>query len=92
VPTHGPLVRTPYYFLGPRPYREAECAAYIRREHARGRDLCDILGDPYLRRFARGTVDTVLERPELIRALCEDVAAGVRSARPAPPPGHPRVE
>jgi hypothetical protein len=70
-----PLDRTPFYFLGPRPYREAELAAHIHREHRRGRSLEEILRDPYLDRCGgRAVVRAVLRRPELIRALGRDVA------------------
>jgi hypothetical protein len=81
VPTRwgGPLAGTPFYFLGPRPYREAELAAHIRREHARGRRLTEILGDPYIdRRGGQAVLRTVLERPSLIRALGHDVVEAIR--------------
>jgi hypothetical protein len=74
----GALARTPFYFfIGPRPYREAELAAYIRRHHRRGRRLAEILDDPYLRN--RGALlRAVLGNPTLIRALGEDVAEAIR--------------
>lgn len=75
----GPLARTPYFFLGPRPYVEAEYAAHIRREHARGRDLSEILSDRRLKPLAgRGVLRAVLVRPALIRAIGEDVAEAIR--------------
>jgi hypothetical protein len=40
----------PYLFLGRRPFREARLRAYLLREHAAGRPLSEILGDPYVRR------------------------------------------
>jgi hypothetical protein len=40
----------PYLFLGRRPFREARLRAYIVRQHAAGRPLHDILGDPYIAR------------------------------------------
>jgi len=74
-----PLARTPYYFIGPRPYREAELAAYIRREHRRGRRLAEILDDPYVHnRGGRALLETVLGSPDLIRALGQDVADAIR--------------
>jgi hypothetical protein len=73
-----PLARTPYFFIGPRPYREAELAAYIRREHRRGRHLTDILDDPYLDRRSEALVRAVLRHPSLIRALREDVVDAIR--------------
>ena len=74
-----PLARTPYYFIGPRPYREAELAAYIRREHRRGRRLTEILDDPYVHnRGGRALLETVMGNPGLIRSLGEDVADAIR--------------
>jgi hypothetical protein len=74
-----PLLSTPYFFIGPRPYREAELAAYVRREHRRGRDVADILKDPCLaRRGGETMLRAVLSRPGLIRALKEDVVEAIR--------------
>jgi hypothetical protein len=70
MPTDGPLAGTPYFFLGRYPDREAEVAAYIRREHGRGRRLSEILEDAYVKRCgSRGVLRAVLRRPDLIRAL-----------------------
>jgi hypothetical protein len=72
------IARTPFYFIGPRLHREAELAAYIHREHRRGRDLKEILGD---RRVAgcgsEALVRAVLGRPSLIRALGRDVTEAI---------------
>jgi hypothetical protein len=74
-----PLERTPFYFIGPRPYREAEVAAYIRREHRRGRRLAEIVNDPYIdRRGGRSLLQAALGRPSLIRALGQDVCDAIR--------------
>jgi hypothetical protein len=79
VMTGWPLARTPYYFIGPRPLREAELAAYIRREHRRGRRLAEVLDDPYIHnRGGRALLQAVLGSPALIRALGEDVADAIR--------------
>jgi hypothetical protein len=97
LPGGGPLERTPFFFIGPRPYREAELAAHIIREHGRGRDLDQILNDPYLeRRGGRALVRAVLRRPDLIRALGRDVADAIvrhrdeltRGTGSAPPGPH----
>jgi hypothetical protein len=75
----GPLVRTPFYFVGPRPYREAELAAYIRRQHQRGRRLDAILNDPYVACCGGPSVArAVLRRPELVRALGRDSTEAIR--------------
>jgi hypothetical protein len=74
-----PIERTPFYFLGPWPLREAELAAYIRREHRRGRRLAEIVDDPYVHnRGGRALLQAVLGSPTLIRALGEDVAEAIR--------------
>jgi hypothetical protein len=56
--------------------KEDSLAAYIVREHRLGRSLVDILDDPYLKN--RSTEEQrlrLLERPDVIRAVGEDVAA-----------------
>jgi hypothetical protein len=74
-----PLARTPFYFIGPRPYREAELAAYIRREHRRGRRLAEILDDAYIsNRGDQALLRAALARPSLIRALGQDVVEAIR--------------
>ncbi len=45
----GRVARGPYYFIGPRPFREARLGSYIIEEHRRG-PLDEILADPYLTR------------------------------------------
>ena len=55
---------------------EDSLAAYIIREHREGRSLEDILDDPYLKN--RATEEQrlrLLERPDVIRAVGEDLAA-----------------
>ena len=77
------LARTPYYFVGPRPFREARLRSYIIREHRRGRPLDEILGDRYLRRYGGDSlIWTVLGRPETIAALRADVAAAIENGKP----------
>jgi hypothetical protein len=78
----GPLARTPFYFLGRRLYREAELVAYLRREHHRGRPLAEILEDSGIDRWGAGVLRAVLARPDLIRALTEDVTAEIALSRP----------
>ena len=79
----GPLARTPFYFLDRRPYHEAELAAYIRREHRRGRHLSEIVNDPYVDRCGgESVVHTLLSRPSLIRAFGQDVADTIAHSRP----------
>jgi hypothetical protein len=73
------LARTPFFFLGPRPFLEAELAAYIRRQHRRGRRLSEIVDDPYVtNRGDQALRRAVLGSPSLIRALGEDVVGAIR--------------
>lgn len=72
----------PYFFFGPRPFREQRVAAYVLREHRRGRPLAEILGDPYLERLGSRTFCwMVLSQPRIIAALGRDAAAAVESCR-----------
>ena len=69
------LFRNPFSFLSARSTAEDRVAAYLIREHERGRSLSEILGDPYVKNhLTPNQIDRVLERPELIRALGDDVA------------------
>lgn len=77
----SPLTRTPFFFLGCRPYREARLAAYIHREHRRGRHLAAIVDDPYVERCGgQSMLRAVLRHPRLIRALREDVSEAIRES------------
>ena len=50
-------------------------AAYVIREHRSGRPLQEILDDPYLKNRATDEQRLrLLERPDVIRAVGEDVA------------------
>jgi hypothetical protein len=71
----GALFRNPFSFLFTHSSQEDRVAAYLIREHERGRSLSEILEDPYVKnRCTPREIDRVLERPELIRALGDDVA------------------
>jgi hypothetical protein len=51
-------------------------AAYVIREHRSGRPLQEILEDPYLKNRATDEQRLrLLERPDVIRAVGEDVAS-----------------
>ena len=74
----GPLAKTPFYFLDSCLDREAEVAAYLRREHRRGRPIGAVLADGYVQcRGGHGVLRAVLRRPALIRALGDDVAEAI---------------
>jgi hypothetical protein len=68
-------MRSPFAFLFARKRSEEQVAVYITREHRRGRDLADILDDPYVKnRCNEQDIARILERPEIVRALGDDVA------------------
>jgi hypothetical protein len=72
--------RNPFSFLFVRSSHQDRVAAYLIREHERGRSLSEILEDPYVRN--RSTPDELarlLDRPELIRALGDDVVSAARA-------------
>jgi hypothetical protein len=73
--------RNPFSFLFTRSSQMDRVAAYVIREHERGRSLSEILEDPYVRN--RSTPEEqarLLDRPELIRALGDDVVTAARSS------------
>ena len=56
--------------------KEDSLAAYVIREHRSGRPLDEILDDPYLKNRATDEQRVrLLERPDVIRAVGEDIAA-----------------
>jgi hypothetical protein len=56
--------------------KEDSLAAYLIREHRSGRPLQEILDDPYLKNRATDAERLrLLERPDVIRAVGDDVAA-----------------
>ena len=73
------FLRNPFSFLFASKSGEDRVAVYIVREHGRGRSLEDILDDPYVKnRCTEREVARVLERPEVIHALGDDIAAAAR--------------
>jgi hypothetical protein len=68
--------RNPLSFLFASKRSDEQVAAYIVREHRRGRSLDDILDDPYVRnRCSEKDTARVLERPEVVQALGDDIVA-----------------
>jgi hypothetical protein len=66
------LFRNPFSFLFTRSTDEDRLAAYVIREHERGRSLQEILEDPYVRnRATPQKIARMLDRPEVIHALGE---------------------
>jgi hypothetical protein len=81
VSRFGAFFRNPFSFLFTPKEAEERCAAYIVREHDRGRSLEDILDDPYVvNRLSEDGIRRVLERPEVVKALGDDIAEARRVA------------
>jgi len=75
------VLRNPFSFLFARSSQEERVAAYVIREHDRGRSLDEILDDPYVRnRLAPQQRARLLDRPDLIRAVGAGVVESTRRA------------
>ena len=62
------FLSNPFAFLFSRTSNEERMAAYVIREHGRGRALAEILQDPYVRnRCTEAEIARLLDRPEVIR-------------------------
>jgi hypothetical protein len=73
------LFRNPFSIFGARSSKEERVAAYVIREHGRGRSLNEILEDPYVRNRLTPTERArMLDRPELIHAIGDDIAAAAK--------------
>jgi len=71
--------RNPFSFMFQRSSAEERVAAYVIREHERGRALKEILDDPYVQnRLTPEQRDRLLDRPEVIRAIGDDPIEAVR--------------
>jgi hypothetical protein len=72
--------RNPFSFLFERSSQEDRLAAYVIREHDRGRPLEEILNDRYiLNRTTPGQLQRLLDNPDLVRALGNDTIESVRA-------------
>jgi hypothetical protein len=64
--------RNPFSFLFQRSSGEDRVAAYVIREHARGRPLAEVMEDRYVQnRLSPEAQKRLLDRPEVIRAIGE---------------------
>ena len=64
--------RNPFSFLFQRSSGEERVAAYVIREHSRGRPLAEIMEDRYVQnRLSPEAQKRLLDRPEVIRAIGE---------------------
>ena len=74
--------RNPFSFLFAKSSHEDRVVAYVIREHERGRALAEILEDPYVRnRTTPLERERLLDRPEVVRALGDDVVTATRADR-----------
>jgi hypothetical protein len=70
------FLRNPFSFLFASKGAEERVAVYVIREHKRGRALSDILDDPFVHnRCSDREIARILERPEVIHALGDDIVA-----------------
>ncbi len=70
-----------FSFLFQRSSAEERVAAYVIREHDRGRDLAQILEDRYVQnRLTPQQRSRLLDRPEVIKALGDDTVASARQS------------
>jgi hypothetical protein len=77
------VLRNPFSFLFTRSSAEERVAAYVIREHERGRSLQEILEDPYVRnRLSPEQRARLLDRPDIIRAVGQDTVASARDSLP----------
>jgi hypothetical protein len=73
------VLRSPFSFLFARSSTEERVAAYVIREHGRGRGLAQILEDRYVQnRLTPQQRLRLLDRPELIQALGDETVDDTR--------------
>jgi hypothetical protein len=82
----GSALRNPFSFLFARSTQEERVAGYVVREHERGRDLAEILEDPYVRnRLTPQQTERLLDRPEVVKAIGDETIESTRKTLgPAP--------
>ncbi len=75
------LFRNPFSFFSSRSSDEDRLAAYVIREHGRGRSLQEILEDRYvINRATPAQRARLLDRPEVIRAIGDDTIESARTS------------
>ena len=73
------LLRSPFSFLFTRSSTEDRVAAYVVREHSRGRGLSEILEDCYVQnRLTVAQQRRLLDRPEVVHSLGDDAVEQTR--------------
>jgi hypothetical protein len=74
------FLRGLFSFLGSKSSQEERLAAYVIREHDRGRSLADILDDPYVRNHCSPhEVARLLDRPDVLHAIGDDMVEAARA-------------
>ena len=77
------VLRNPFSFLFARSGSEERVAAYVIREHERGRALQEILEDPYVRnRLSTEQQARLLDPTDIIRAIGQDTVGSARDSLP----------
>jgi hypothetical protein len=75
------FLQNPFSFLFAKTSAEDRVAAYVLREHARGRSVEEILRDPYVKnRLTPQQRSRLLDRPDLIHSLGEQDVDAARQA------------
>ncbi len=71
------FLKNPFSFLFTRNSAEDRVAEYVKREHAAGRSLAEVLEDHYVQnRLSPEQQRRLLDRPDLIHAVgVQDIAA-----------------
>ncbi len=73
-------VKGAFSFLSSHSQREERVAQYLIREHHRGRPLAEILQDHYVtNRCTPEQVHRLLDRPDIVHALGDDVVADAKA-------------
>ena len=81
MPKLSSLFRNPFSFLFTRSSQEDRVAGYLIREHEKGRNLDEVLEDPYVRnRLTPQQRLRLLDRPDVIRAVGGATADSARSS------------
>lgn len=76
----GDFFRNVFSFTGATSSQEERVAAYLIREHDRGRSVAEIVEDPYVRnRSSEQEIARVLERPDVIKAIGDDMAEAAKA-------------
>jgi hypothetical protein len=74
------VIRGAFSFLGSKSQNEERIAHYVIREHHRGRPLDEILTDNYVtNRCTTEQIRRLLDRPEIVHAIGDDVLAATRA-------------